>query len=153
MKVPSLAATERGDGTVTDADTPGTTGSSTEETITFAEWRAARPFYGGLALIVGGLVIAWPSVQFLLQASMLQHQSVVSLGVIVGALIVFLGVAALLRPEHSTVIGLAGLILATASFVVAFGGLLVGMFVASAGGILCFAWRPSGESLPLAGTE
>jgi len=134
---------------VTDGDASGTAERSTSETISFAEWRAARPFYGGLALVVGGLVIAWPSLQFLLQASMLQSQSVVSLGVVVGALVVFLGVAALLRPEYSTGIGLAGLVLSTASFVVAFGGLLVGMFVASAGGILCFAWTPPDEALPL----
>lgn len=144
--VPSLSSTQSGDGTVSDADAS----TATEETVTFGEWRAARPFYGGIALIVGGLIIAWPSLQFLLQASMLQSETVVSLGVVVGALLVFLGVGALMRPDLSTVIGLAGLVLATVSFVVAFGGLLIGMFVASAGGVLCFAWTPTAEALPLA---
>ncbi|MFB6178560.1 MAG: DUF6114 domain-containing protein [Halorientalis sp.] len=132
--------------------TQETADGATEETITFAEWRAARPFYGGLALIVGGLVVTWPSLQFLLQTTVLQSQSVVSLGVIVGALLVFLGLAAWLRPEHSMVIGVGGLVLATLSFPVAFGGLLVGMLVASAGGILCFAWQPPADN-PLVSSE
>lgn len=149
----SLTHSQRGDGPVSDTDATGTASDSTDETITFAEWRAVRPFYGSLALIVGGLIIAWPSLEFLLQASMLQSQSVVSLGVVVGALIVFLGIAALLRPEHSMAIGLAGLVLATVSFPIAFGGLLVGMFVASAGGILCFAWSPPEDALPLSTGE
>ena len=144
--VPSLPSTPSGDGAVSEPE--GSTAG--EETITFGEWREARPFWGGLARVVGGLVTAWPSLQFLLQTSMLQSQSVVSLGVIVGALIVFLGVGVLLRPDHSTVIGLAGLLLATISFPVAFGGLLVGMVIASAGSVLCFAWTPADENVPLA---
>lgn len=136
-------------GTSETAETDTSGASETPETISFAEWRASRPLYGGLALVVGGLIIAWPAVQFLLQTSMLQSDSLVSLGVVVGALIVFLGVGVILRPEFSTEIGLAGLVLATASFIVAFGGLLVGMLVASLGGILCFAWTPPDEDLPL----
>ncbi|MFD1587773.1 DUF6114 domain-containing protein [Halorientalis brevis] len=142
----SLSSTQSGDGAVSETEASMTG----DETITFGEWRATRPFWGALALIAGGLVIAWPSLQFLLQTSMLQSQSVVSLGVVVGALLVFLGVGVLTRPEYSTAIGLAGLVLATISFPVAFGGLLVGMVVASVGSILCFAWTPADENVPVA---
>ncbi|WP_299265179.1 DUF6114 domain-containing protein [Halorientalis sp.] len=115
------------------------------ETITFAEWRRARPFGGALLLVVGGLLVAWPSVQVVLSTRPFDGYPISTLGTVVGAGIVFVGVAVLLRPERARVLGIAGLVLASVSFLVAFGGYLVGMVVASAGGVLCFAWRPTAE--------
>jgi hypothetical protein len=133
--------------------TEAMTGRDSEETVTFAEWRAQRPFWAGVAMVAGGLVIAYPSLDFLMETSLLRGESIVSLGIVVGALIVFLGVGVLLRPEHSTGIGLATLVLAAASFVVAFGGLLVGMLLAGLGGVLSFAWRPPRTDPPLPAEE
>lgn len=113
------------------------------ETITFAEWRRARPFSGALLLVAGGLLVAWPSVQVLFSTSPFEAYPTAGLGTVVGAAIVFVGVAALLRPERARALGLAGLVLASVSFLIAFGGYLIGMLVASVGGILCFAWRPT----------
>ena len=115
------------------------------ETITFAEWRRARPFGGALLLVVGGLLVAWPSLQVVLSTRPFDSYPTASLGTIVGAGIVFVGVAVLLRPERARILGVAGLVLASLSFLIAFGGYLIGMLVASAGGILCFAWRPTPE--------
>jgi hypothetical protein len=106
------------------------------------EWRASRPLLGGLLLVAGGLVIAWPALEFLLETSVLQTRSVVSLGVVVGAGLCFVGVGAIVRPSAAATFGVVGLVLAAASFVVVFGGFIVGMLVASAGGVLCFAWEP-----------
>ncbi|WP_336000944.1 DUF6114 domain-containing protein [Halorientalis halophila] len=115
------------------------------ETITFAEWRRARPFAGGLLLVVGGLLIAWPSLAVVFSTQPFDAYPTASLGTIVGAAIAFAGVAALVRPEYARVLGVVGLVLASVSFVVAFGGYLIGMVVASAGGILAFAWTPTEE--------
>lgn len=118
-----------------------------QERMTLSEWRATRPVYAALAMIVGGLVIAWPSLQFLLQASLVESSAPVSLGVVVGALTVFTGGLALVRPDWSTGLGAAACALSAVSFVVAFGGMLVGMLAVGIGGILCFAFRPPTETL------
>jgi hypothetical protein len=118
---------------------------ATDGQMTLSQWRATRPVYGALAMIVGGLLIAWPSLQFLVQASLLESSSTVSLGVIVGALAVFTGGLALVRPDRSTALGAAACALSAVSFVVAFGGLLVGMLAVGLGGVLCFAFRPPGD--------
>lgn len=128
------------DGVLTAADDDGDV-----ETITFAEWRRARPFAGALLLVAGGMLVAWPSLQVVLSTQPFDAYPTSSLGTVVGASIVFAGVAALVRPERARELGVAGLVLASISFLVAFGGYLIGMLVASAGGILCFAWRPTEE--------
>lgn len=115
------------------------------EHTTFAEWRATRPFYGALALVAGGFVIAWPSLQFVRDSQLLYDSAVVSFGVIVGALIALVGLVVLVRPAYATSLGLAAIVLSAVSFVVAFGGLLVGMVLSSAGGVACFAWEPAAE--------
>ncbi|MFB6084064.1 MAG: DUF6114 domain-containing protein [Halorientalis sp.] len=115
------------------------------ETITFTEWRRARPFSGALLLVAGGLLVAWPSLQVVLNTRPFDAYPTASLGTLVGAGIVFVGVAVLLRPDRARELGVAGLVLATVSFPVALGGYLIGMLVASAGGVLAFAWRPTEE--------
>lgn len=121
---------------------------ATQERMTLSEWRATRPVYGALAMIVGGLVIAWPSLQFLMQASLVESTSTVSLGVVVGAVAVFTGGLALVRPDRSTALGAVACALSAVSFVVAFGGLLVGMLAVGAGGVLCFAFRAPTDTPP-----
>jgi hypothetical protein len=121
---------------------------ATRERMTLSEWRETRPVYAAFAMIVGGLLIAWPSLQFLLQASVLQSSAPVSLGVVVGALVVFTGGLALVRPDGSTRLGATACALSAVSFVVAFGGMLVGMLLVGIGGILCFGFRPPAETRP-----
>jgi hypothetical protein len=121
-------------------DTDGTT---EPETITFAEWRAQRPFWPGLVMILGGLAIAWPALQFVLTASLVESRSIVTLGIPLGALVVFAGIGATLRPERSNGLGLAGICLSTLSFVIVFGGVFfLGLILGGAGGVLAFAWEP-----------
>jgi len=115
------------------------------EAVTFAEWRATRPFYAALAVVAGGLLVAWPSVAFLVAARGFGGGSLVPFGVVVGVLLVLTGVGALLRPEHADSLGLAAMALSTLSFFVTFGGYLVGMALAGLGGALCFGWTPDPE--------
>lgn len=114
--------------------------------LTFAEWCKTRPVAGALALVASGVVIAWPSLAFVRGARLLQGEAVASFGVILGALLVLSGVAALVRPGKASAIGVAALVLSAASFLVAFGGLLVGMLLGSLGGVACFAWTPPAET-------
>lgn len=113
------------------------------ETITFAEWRAQRPFWPGLVMILGGLAIAWPALRFVLAASLVESRSVVTLGIPLGALVVFAGVGVIVRPARSSQLGLVGICLSTLSFVVVFGGVFfLGLILGGAGGVLAFAWAP-----------
>jgi hypothetical protein len=112
--------------------------------MALGEYRDTRPLYGAVAMVLGGLLVAWPSLQFLLQANLVEGGAP-SLGVVVGALAVFAGVLVVVRPERSTALGAFALALSAVSFVVAFGGLLVGMLLVGAGGVLTFAWRPPAD--------
>jgi len=121
-------------------DTDGTT---EPETITFAEWRAQRPFWPGVVMILGGLAIAWPALQFVLAASLVESRAVVTLGIPLGALVVFAGTGAIVRPARSNALGLIGICLSTLSFVIVFGGVFfLGLILGGAGGVLAFAWEP-----------
>lgn len=130
---------------MTSEDTNGTE----PETITFAEWRAQRPFWPGLVMVCGGLAIAWPALQFVVTASLVESQSVVTLGIPLGALVVFAGIGAMLRPGLSSQLGVVGICLSTLSFVVVFGGVFfLGLILGGAGGVLAFAWEPPVGPLP-----
>lgn len=125
------------------------------ETVTFAEWRAERPFWPGLVMILGGLAIAWPALQFVLTASLVESRSVVTLGVPLGALVVFAGVTAIVRPERTSALGVVGIVLSAFSFLVVFGGaFFLGLILGGAGGVLVFAWEPpAGTASPEPGDE
>ena len=113
------------------------------ETVTFAEWRAERPFWPGVVLILGGVAIAWPALRFALSASLIESRSVVTLGIPLGALVIFTGVTAIVRPERTSTLGVVGIVLSAFSFLVVFGGaFFLGLILGGAGGVLLFAWEP-----------
>jgi hypothetical protein len=114
-------------------------------TVSFAEWRAQRPFAGGVAQVLGGTFIVWPSMQFLLDARIADGGVAAPLGVVVGTLVVATGTFALARPDRATELGCVAVVLSVLSFPVAFGGLLVGMLLGGVGGVACFAWKPPTE--------
>lgn len=131
-------------------ETDATAGLSTGEdaadsAMTVAEWVATRPVTGAVTMIVGGLLIAWPSLQFLLQARVVESGSRIAFGVPVGTLAVAGGMVVLSKPAYASKIGLGALLVSAVSFVVAFGGFLVGMVATGVGGLLCFAWSPPTE--------
>ncbi|AQL42403.1 hypothetical protein BV210_06605 [Halorientalis sp. IM1011] len=68
------------------------------------------------------------------------------IGLFFASLVAFCGLAALARPEFTSVFGVFGIAFATLSLIGALGGFFLGMIVATAGGVLCYAWEPPAES-------
>jgi len=119
------------------------------ETITFAEWRAERPFWPGVVTILGGIAIAWPALQFVFTASLIESRSAVTLGIPLGALVVFTGVTAIVRPKRTSTLGVVGIVLSAFSFLIVFGGaFFLGLILGGAGGVLLFAWEPPAGTTP-----
>jgi len=149
-----------GERTVTSKGLPGDgaamgdeSDAGTEETPTgvaadleaFMEWRATRPFSGGVLLIVGGILVTLPAL-LIIEAILIVGGGREIMSLAVGGLLVAAGVFVLLRPEYATKIGLGASVLAVTSLLSSFGGYFAGALFASAGAVLCFAWE-SGEKI------
>lgn len=106
----------------------------------FRDWRAARPFWGGLLLIVASLIIAWVPIQFAFELMLIGGAFTV-IGLVFALLVFLSGVAALLKPDLATLAGIAGIGFSILSLVGALGGLLIGALLGLAGGSLCIAWE------------
>ncbi|MGN6128792.1 MAG: DUF6114 domain-containing protein [Nocardioidaceae bacterium] len=104
----------------------------------FRAWRRARPFWGGLLCLLGGLEIAViPLTAY--RIILVSHS--VALAAVVGAVIAILGLLLWMTPSHNKLYGLVALVLALASFVTSnVGGFLLGGLLALVGGALGFAW-------------
>ncbi|MFB6166116.1 MAG: DUF6114 domain-containing protein [Haloarculaceae archaeon] len=109
----------------------------------FGEWRATRPFWGGVLLILGGVLMA--AVPLQMSSSLLLGSYVSTIGLLFAALVLLAGVFALYRPELADLLGIAGAVFSLLSLFGALGGLFVGMFLGFAGGAYCFAWIPPDE--------
>ncbi len=105
----------------------------------FRAWRHARPFWGGLLCLLGGLEIALiPLTAY--RIILVSHS--VALAALVGAVIAILGLALWMTPSHNKLYGLVALLLALVSFVTSnVGGFLLGGLLAIIGGSLGFAWE------------
>lgn len=106
----------------------------------FRDWRAARPFWGGLLLIVASLLIAWVPLQFAFELMLIGGAFTV-IGLVFALLVFLSGVAAILKPDLATLAGIAGIGFSILSLVGALGGLLIGALLGLAGGSLCIAWE------------
>lgn len=113
----------------------------TEPRTQFSEWRQPRPVFGGSLLLLGGLIIGYVPVQFASELLLVGGVFTV-IGLLFATLVVFCGIAVMADPRYSSVFGVLGAAFSTLSLFGALGGLFVGMFVGTAGGILAYAWRP-----------
>lgn len=104
-------------------------------------WRAERPFLGGVLLIVAGLIVGYVPIQFTLELILIGG-TYTAIGLVFAALISLTGVFALLRPDLSTILGIAGVAFSILSVVGALGGLLVGLLIGLLGSNLLIAWEP-----------
>jgi hypothetical protein len=108
---------------------------------TFRRWREPRPLVGAVLLLLGGATIGYVPAQFASELLLIGGAFTV-IGLVLAVAVAFCGVAALAKPRFSTVFGTLGIVFSTLSLFGALGGLLVGMVVGTAGGILCYAWEP-----------
>ncbi len=100
---------------------------------------------GSALLLVGSGVIGWVPIQFAAELLFVGGAFTV-VGLFFASLVAFCGLATLTRPEFASVFGVFGIAFATLSLVGALGGFLVGMAIATAGGVLCYAWEPPTEA-------
>lgn len=117
----------------------------------FAAWRHERPFWGGLLLMLAGLVIGWVPAQFAGELVFVGGTYTV-VGLVFAAFVFLTGAFALYRPDLSTILGVSGVALAILSLLGALGGLFVGMLVGILGGNLCVAWSPPDDGDAPTGT-
>jgi len=107
----------------------------------FRAWRKPRPVFGGLFLIIGGLLIGYVPLQFASELMLIGGAFTV-VGLLFAALVGFCGVGVLAKPRYSTIFGVFGVAFSTLSLFGALGGLFIGMLVGTLGGVLSYAWEP-----------
>jgi hypothetical protein len=118
----------------------------------FDDWRAVRPFWGGVLLIFAGLLLAYIPFYTLDNFAFTGGTGeLIGLIGLVFAFFVFLsGVASITHPQISTLAGMTGIVMSILSVVGGtFGGMGVGTFVGMVGGSLCVAWIQEEETVEL----
>ena len=106
----------------------------------FNEWKEPRPFWGGVLLMLAGLIIGWVPIQFATELAVIGGAFTV-IGLVFAVMVFLTGAFVLARPGMSTIFGVLGIALSILSLVGALGGLFVGMLIGIAGGNLCIAWQ------------
>jgi hypothetical protein len=118
----------------------------------FDDWRAVRPFWGGILLMFAGLLLAYIPFYTLDNFAFTGGTGeLIGLIGLVFAFFVFLsGVASITHPQISTLAGMTGIVMSILSVVGGtFGGMGVGTFVGMVGGSLCVAWIQEEETVEL----
>jgi hypothetical protein len=109
---------------------------------TFRTWAKQRPFVGGLLIALGGLELFF-SGQLDLGNIRIQLGIEGLQATIIPAVLVLLGVLAMLMPQHHVFYGVIALAVAIYAIVgVNLGGFLVGTLLAVVGGVLVVAFLP-----------
>jgi uncharacterized protein DUF6114 len=108
----------------------------------FWRWRHARPFWGGLFVLLGGaemLVVGKAPLPVVV------HVGPTGLaGFLVPILLVLCGALLLVSPQQRLFYSLVAAILALGSWITSnLGGFLIGLLLALVGAALAFAWSPT----------
>ncbi|MDT0302187.1 DUF6114 domain-containing protein [Streptomonospora wellingtoniae] len=117
----------------------------------FREWRRSRPFWGGLLILLAGIVIvAAPALNPL---DLIVQQGIAGVsGYFSGLLLMAVGVLVWLQPPQRIFYGVAAVLLSLVSFITSnFGGFVFGMLFGLVGGALTAAWVPHRERREPAG--
>ncbi|GAA1761785.1 DUF6114 domain-containing protein [Streptomonospora arabica] len=117
----------------------------------FRVWRRSRPFWGGLLVLLAGIVIvAAPALNPL---DLIVQQGIAGIsGYFAGLLLMAVGVLVWLQPPQRVFYGVAAVLLSLVSFVTSnFGGFGFGMLFGLVGGALAAAWVPHRERTARAG--
>ncbi|MGW0760690.1 DUF6114 domain-containing protein [Streptomyces sp. NPDC002814] len=109
-----------------------------------SEWRAGRPFWGGLLLVLGGvevLLTMKASMKVMLHVGM---QGVA--GYLLPALMVLLGLLVLFNPAQRLFYSITGVLVSLGTWMTSnLGGFFVGLLLGVVGSCLVFGWLPDQE--------
>ncbi|GAB2717167.1 DUF6114 domain-containing protein [Streptomyces bullii] len=107
----------------------------------FRDWRARRPFWGGLLLTLGGaeiLLTQKASLKVILHVGM---QGLA--GYLLPGLMLLLGLLILFNPAQRLFYSLTGVLLSLGTWLTSnLGGFFVGLLLGCAGSCLAFGWLP-----------
>jgi hypothetical protein len=106
----------------------------------FGEWRASRPFLGGLLLALGGITVAL--VMIFSAGITVARASPSALALIAAAATFLCGVFALAKPALAGLLGVAGVVSVVVSLVGAPFSAILGILLSILDGNLCYAWQP-----------
>jgi hypothetical protein len=120
---------------------PATARTTTDRPASgFTAWRRRRPFLGGILLVVSGIEMFF-SGQLDLGNIKIQMGFEGFQATVIPALLVLLGVLAIVTPAQRMFYGIFALILAVYSLVgVNLGGFVVGMLLGAVGGVMVVSW-------------
>ncbi|MGW1077139.1 DUF6114 domain-containing protein [Streptomyces sp. NPDC002537] len=121
----------------------------------FREWRGQRPFWGGLWTLLAGFPIMYIPYQTMTLGDLhIRMATTAGAGsLIIGVLLVVLGLTLWFQQQSRIFAGVAAILLALVSLVVAnFGAFLVGFLLALVGGALGVSWVP-GKPVAEAGPD
>ena len=140
--------------TTPDADTDAAAGDDRNETTDaqrrsgFTQWRRSRPFFAGLLMLLGGVVILTPAYLSLEVSNIIIQVSTIS-GVstfIIGALLIACGLMTWFGGGSRILTGVAGIILGIVALPTSnFGGFVLGTLLALVGGALALSWTESSK--------
>lgn len=140
--------------TTPDADADAAAGDDRNETTDaqrrsgFTQWRRSRPFFAGLLMLLGGVVILTPAYLSLEVSNIIIQVSTIS-GVstfIIGALLIACGLMTWFGGGSRILTGVAGIILGIVALPTSnFGGFVLGTLLALVGGALALSWTDSSK--------
>lgn len=110
----------------------------------FREWRSARPFAGGLLMLLSGIIMVAPAYFTVQISDLLVMISTIS-GVstlLIGALLIMFGIGTWLQPYAATYLGVLGIIVSIVAVPTSnLGGFFVGSLLGIIGGALALGWE------------
>lgn len=115
-------------------------------TSRWRRWRKSRPFWGGLITILAGIevtLIPIPAYKIVFVSPSLTY------AIVSGMVVLILGLAVWMTPQHSRLYGMLIILAAVLTFVWSnLGGFFIGGLLGVLGGALVFAWDPPLEPAP-----
>ncbi|MEV1078237.1 DUF6114 domain-containing protein [Streptomyces sp. NPDC050211] len=110
----------------------------------FRGWRAGRPFWGGLLLVLGGV---WVLLTMKASMKVMLHVGMQGVaGYLLPALMVLLGLLVLFNPAQRLFYSITGVLVSLGTWMTSnLGGFFMGLLLGVVGSCLVFGWLPDQE--------
>ncbi|MEU9187243.1 DUF6114 domain-containing protein [Streptomyces sp. NPDC048484] len=115
--------------------------------VAFRRWRAARPFWGGLLLVLGGAEILLTEKASLKVVMHIGMQGLA--GYLLPGLMMICGLLILFNPAQRLFYSILGVLATLGTWLTSnLGGFLIGLLLGVVGSCLTFGWLPDQEPRP-----